>query len=72
MSSRETLPALTKETIHNYARQVFGNPRKAYSWMDTPNKTFRGMRPKDFIEYANTEDLQLVYDELSRIDHGLF
>jgi len=29
------------------------------------------MRPKEFIEYSNPEDLQLVMDELGRIE-GLF
>jgi uncharacterized protein (DUF2384 family) len=72
MSSREPSPALSKEAIYNYAREVFGDPRKVHSWMETPNTFLRSMRPKDFLEYASDEDMRLVFDELSRIDHGVF
>jgi uncharacterized protein (DUF2384 family) len=72
MSTRQPNPSLTKETVYSFAREIFGNPRKVYSWMDTPNILLGNMRPKDFLEHANTEDLQLVYDELSRIDQGVF
>lgn len=72
MSGREVVPEITKELISNYAREIFGNPRKASSWMETPNNALRGMRPKDFIEYANAEDMQLAYEELQRIDQGVF
>ena len=72
MSSRETSPLPTKEAVYNYAREVFGDPGKAYSWMNTPNQFLRDMRPKDFIEYGTSEDIQLVLTELSRIDQGVF
>jgi uncharacterized protein (DUF2384 family) len=72
MSSIDTSQALTKDVINNYAREVFGEPKKVHSWMTTPNTFLKGMRPKDFIEYATQDDLQLVMDELGRIDQGLF
>lgn len=72
MSSMETSQAPTKELVNNYAREVFGEPRKAHSWMNTPNFIFKGMRPKDFIEYSTPADLQLIMDELARVDQGLF
>jgi uncharacterized protein (DUF2384 family) len=72
MSSMETSQTPTKEFVNNHAREIFGEPRKAYSWMNTPNAILNGMRPKDFIEHSTPEDLQLVIDELDRIDQGLF
>jgi len=72
MSSREPAPILTSQAVRNYAREVFGDPGKAFSWMSTTNRALKGMRPKDLIEYANASDLQLVMDELARIDQGVF
>ena len=72
MSSREPSPIPTKDTVYTFAREVFGDPRKAFSWMNTPNHTLNDMRPKDFIEYSKPEDLQIIMDELERVDQGLF
>jgi uncharacterized protein (DUF2384 family) len=72
MSSRETLPIPTKETVYSQAREVFGDASKAYSWMNTPNHAFKGMCPKDFIEYGNADDIRLAIEELARIDQGVF
>ncbi len=72
MSSREISHPPTKELIRNHAREIFGEPRKVYSWMNMPNSFFDGMRPADFIEFAAPDDLQRVLDELNRIDQGIF
>ena len=72
MSGRETSPVLDKKYVQDHAREIFGDPRKTYSWMNTPNPVFKGMRPKDFIECSLPEDLQLIVDELDRIDQGVF
>ena len=58
--------------VISYAREVFGDPGRAYSWMNTPNPMLKDMRPRDYIEYGNAEDLDLVLDELGRIDQGAF
>lgn len=72
MSSRETSPVIDKGYIYSHAREIFGGPKKAYSWMNTPNAILKGMRPKDFIECGTPEDLQVIVDELNRIDQGIF
>ena len=72
MSSREVSHVPTRDSVILYMREVFGDPRKVYSWLNTPNRTFGGMRPKDFIECSTTEDLQQVMDELARIDQGIY
>jgi uncharacterized protein (DUF2384 family) len=72
MSSREVSQVPTRESILNHAREIFGEPRKVKSWMTTPNPFFRGMRPKDFIAYGNPQDLQMIMDELDRIDRGIY
>lgn len=72
MSSRQVSPAPTKEFVYQQAREVFGTVEKVYSWMNTPNPCLRGMRPVDFIDYGSEKDLNLVIDELGRIDQGIF
>jgi hypothetical protein len=72
MSSRETSPVIDKDFIYRHAREIFGGPKKTYSWMNTPNRILKGMRPKDLIECGNEQDLQLVVEELNRIDQGIF
>lgn len=62
----------TEESVYGLAREIFGDPRKTFSWMNTPNRFFQGLRPKDLIECGNDADLQSVVDELNRIDQGLF
>jgi uncharacterized protein (DUF2384 family) len=72
MSEREASKVPTKETVYSFARHVFGEPSKAFSWMNTPNPILQGMCPKDFIEYSNEGGLKLVMDELGRIEQGIF
>ena len=72
MSSRQISHPTTKELVLNHARETFGEPRKVYSWMTTPNSLLGGMRPKDFIEFGSSDDLQKIMDELDRIDQGLY
>lgn len=72
MSARETSPIINKGYIYAHAREIFGNPKKMQSWMNTPKSVFKGMKPKDFIEYGSDKDLQLIVDELDRIDQGVF
>lgn len=62
----------TKDTVIQRAREVLGEPRKVYSWMNTPNSFLDGMRPRDFIEFGSPDDLQKIMDELDRIDQGIF
>jgi uncharacterized protein (DUF2384 family) len=69
---RLKIPIKSKDEVLNYAREVFGDPRKAFSWLTSPNQVFQGMRPKDVIELGKAEDIYNVFNELERIDHGLF
>jgi uncharacterized protein (DUF2384 family) len=72
MSGREASPTLSIDYLYGRAREIFGNPKKVHSWMNTPNLVFQGMKPKDFIEFGTDQDLQLVAEELDRIDQGVF
>lgn len=65
-------PELSKQTLINSAREIFGNPRKAHSWLTRPNQSLHDMRPIDLLECGSEQDLREVFDELSRIDQGLF
>jgi uncharacterized protein (DUF2384 family) len=58
--------------VLSYAREVFGDVSKTFSWLNTPNSQLDGMRPKDILEIGSAEDRQKVYDELWRIDQGVF
>jgi len=72
MSSRETSPIVDKASIYKQAREIFGDPKKTYSWMNTPNRILKGICPKDLIECGNEQDLQSIVEELNRIDQGTF
>jgi uncharacterized protein (DUF2384 family) len=58
--------------VLSYAREVFGDVSKTFSWLNTANLQLDGMRPKDILEIGSAEDRQKVYDELWRIDQGVF
>ena len=61
-----------REELRQLVREVFGDLRKAQSWLDTPNPVLSGVKPKDVLESGSADDLALIYDELRRIDHGEF
>lgn len=63
---------LDRGKVISYAREVFGNPRKAHSWLTTPNPTLHDMQPKDLLEWGSPDDVAEVFNELERIDQGLF
>lgn len=48
--------------------RTFGSIAAYKRWMSTPNPLFDGETPQDSI--ANMLDNELVYDEMSRIQHG--
>ena len=68
--------ALPAPKVHNvgsvwsHAREVFGESRKAASWMATPNRFCSGMSPEDFI--GQDGGYALVMEELDRIEQGVF
>lgn len=66
------VPEISKEAVLDYAREVFGDARKSFSWLTTPNQILDGMRPRDIIECGNYDDITRVFNELQRIDQGLF
>ena len=72
MSSSVLVRVPSKESVYGHEREVFGDPRKVYSWMNAPNPFLRGLCPNDFIECGSVEDLAIVMEELDRIDQGLF
>lgn len=49
---------------------VFEDPEKFKDWLERSNYSLGGIKPKDLLE--NSFGIQLVMDELGRIEHGIF
>jgi len=56
---------LYKRGVH-----VFGKEENFYSWMGAKSIALGGVRPKDLLD--NSFGISMVYDELGRIEHGIF
>ena len=57
----------------NYARRsIWGSSEEAFSLAHNTNQVFRACAPKSVIELGKAEDIYNVFNELERIDHGLF
>lgn len=49
---------------------VFGVKENFYTWMDTVSVALGGVKPKDLLD--TNFGITMVYDELGRIEHGIF
>ena len=50
--------------------EVFGSPDNFKRWFAAPNIALGGMAPNEIVNLKN--GLQMVMDELGRIEHGVF
>jgi putative toxin-antitoxin system antitoxin component (TIGR02293 family) len=55
--------------FYNYGIEVFGNKDKFNSWLETPNLALGKLKPKALLD--NAFGLELLKDELTRIEHGV-
>jgi putative toxin-antitoxin system antitoxin component (TIGR02293 family) len=55
--------------LYKYGSGVFGSKEKFNSWLETPNLALGKTRPKELLD--NAFGLELLKDELTRIEHGV-
>lgn len=68
ISSSERLIELTR--LFHKGINVFNEKEKFNTWLDRPNKSLANSKPLDLIE--TSIGIDLVMDELLRIEHGVF
>jgi len=68
----EQLEHPSAHAIWNRALEVFGDPIKARSWMDTPRDIFGGRSPQDLAVSGDAGEQRRVLEVLIRIDYGVF
>lgn len=61
---------LTQAEVLAHAREIFGTEAKTQSWLTEPNQFFLGLSPLAFMTSGG--DLQEVWNELDRIDQGVY
>lgn len=55
--------------LYNYGIEVFGNKEKFNNWLETKNLALGGITPKELLD--NTFGINLLKDELTRIEYGV-
>jgi len=58
------------ELLYKKGIDVFGIEENFYTWMDTKSVALGGVKPKELLD--TSFGLNMVYDELGRIEHGIF
>ena len=58
------------ELLYKKGVDVFGIEDNFYTWMDTKSIALGGVKPKDLLD--TSFGITMVYDELGRIEHGIF
>lgn len=58
------------ELLYKKGIDVFGIEDNFHTWMDTKSIALGGVKPKDMLD--TSFGLTMVYDELGRIEHGIF
>jgi len=58
------------EMLYKKGINVFGIKDNFYTWMDTVSVALGGVKPKDMLD--TNFGITMVYDELGRIEHGIF
>jgi len=57
-------------SLYKYGIEVFGNEEKFTTWLETKNLVLDGKKPKEMLD--SNFNINLVRDELVRIEHGIF
>ncbi|MDB4925717.1 antitoxin Xre-like helix-turn-helix domain-containing protein [Mucilaginibacter sp.] len=58
------------ELLYKKGVEVFGVADNFYTWMDTTSVALGGIKPKDMLD--TSFGITHIYDELGRIEHGIF
>jgi putative toxin-antitoxin system antitoxin component (TIGR02293 family) len=58
------------ELLYKKGIGVFGIEDNFYTWMDTKSIALGGVKPKDLLD--TSFGITMVYDEIGRIEHGIF
>lgn len=58
------------ELLYKKGIDVFGIEENFYTWMDTKSIALGGVKPKELLD--TSFGVTMVYDELGRIEHGIF
>lgn len=66
----QTEKILQVALFYNKAAGVFGDPEKLRAWLEAPSVALGGNKPKDLLDSGM--GIQLLNDELDRIEHGIF
>ncbi len=55
--------------LYQYGIEVYGDARRFDNWLQTGNPALGGVKPKELLD--NSFGINLVRDELTRIEHGV-
>lgn len=55
--------------LYKKGNEIFGEREKFYSWLDSQNVSLGGIKPREILD--STFGLELIKDELTRIEHGV-
>ena len=58
------------DLLYKRGTEVFGNEANFHTWMETKSIPLGGVKPKELLD--TTYGINLVADELGRIEHGIF
>jgi putative toxin-antitoxin system antitoxin component (TIGR02293 family) len=58
------------ELLYKKGINIFGIKDNFYTWMDTVSIARGNVKPKDLLD--TSFGISMVYDELGRIEHGIF
>jgi len=58
------------ELLYKKGIDVFGIEDNFYTWMDSKSVALGGVKPKELLD--TSFGITMVYDELGRIEHGIF
>lgn len=61
---------VTIELLYKKGIDVFGVDDNFYTWMDTKSVAMGGVKPKELLD--TSFGIKMVYNELGRIEHGIF
>ena len=58
------------DLLYKRGAEVFGNEENFHTWMETKSIPLGAVKPKELLD--TTYGINLVADELGRIEHGIF
>jgi len=56
--------------VTNFGKDVFDSTEQFYLWLHTPSFVFNNLKPSELLQ--DSYGKELVMEELSRIEHGIF